>query len=141
MILSLYGVEKAGPKGDLGLLGLSISNANIPPLEDRLSWLQRGRDWEIEAGGVRLLRGDTGGWKGPVALAAFCVELALRARAFSSLSALKKISRGDSSLCTVFFCSDIVGKGLFEDSLSLDLKMSLPCFKPLSPGDSGTDLE
>jgi hypothetical protein len=70
--------------------------AKIPLADILLAW--RKRLWFVDAGGVWLARVNSGGgWKGPEGVAAVCEELALRALAFSSLSALKKMSNGDSS--------------------------------------------
>jgi hypothetical protein len=65
------------------------------------------------------------------------VELALRARAFSSLSALKKISSGDSSLWT-WVLGGATSKGVER---LLDGEPSLRDLEPFIPGDSGTDFE
>ncbi len=76
-----------------------------------------------------------GGRKGPVGTAFGAV--ALLALAFSSLSALKKRSSGDSSCSDWFTAVDKAG-GV---NTSPDKAVSFANLIPLIPGESGTDLE
>jgi len=131
LILSAYGVENAGPKGDPASLSPSSSMANIPLGEILREGVFRERP--TDAGGVWLAWGDArGGRKGPEEAA-----LADAALAFSSLSALKKRSRGDSSRWNWFADPEGAG-GVFR---APKVEASLVNLGALIPGESGTDLE
>jgi hypothetical protein len=92
------------------------------------------RPWLFGAGVVKSLGGGPGGgWNGPIA------ELALRALAFSSLSALKKKSNGDSSRRRSATCA--LTRGGVDESLEMELLSSVRESETLMLGDSGTDLE
>ncbi len=79
-----------------------------------------------------------GGGNGPDPEGVPWKELALRALAFSSRSALKKRSSGDSSR-SGYVVPILAGGGVGE---SMPLEGASFCAgRPLIPGESGTDLE
>jgi hypothetical protein len=88
-----------------------------------------------------LFFGDSkGGENGPESWAVPRSKLALFTLAFSSRSALKKKSRGDSSRCVSG--GEIRAIGGVGELLLLEEESSLFVVKiPLVPGESGTDFE
>jgi hypothetical protein len=138
LIRSLYGVEKAGPYGFPGLLVPSSSIANNAFVEPPEKCVPRVPLWLPVDALSCLLRGESdGGGKGPDSEGVPLKELALRALAFSSRSALKKKSNGDSSRCG---CVAILADGGVGESTPLE-DDSFCVGRSLMPGESGTDLE
>lgn len=138
MIRSLYGVEKAGPYGFPGLLVPSNSIANNELVEPPEKCVSRVT-FRLPMDGLSCLftAESDGGGKGPDSEEVPRKELALRTLAFSSRSALKKKSNGDSSRCgcvIAILADGGVGESLLED-------VSFWVERPLIPGESGTDLE